>query len=133
MDKEDTLPIDTTLARFYGDEFYEKQVGASLTSAMAYAALLAPLFRPASVVDLGCGRGTWLKAFKDIGASKLVGYDGNWNTQRNMIDPSIVFRSANLNEPICTAECGTIRFGHVARSSRTSRTIVCQNIHPVIN
>jgi SAM-dependent methyltransferase len=100
VNTRDTLPINTTLAKFYGDDFYEKQVGASLTSAMTYAALLAPLFIPASVVDLGCGRGTWLKAFKDIGATKLVGYDGNWNTQRNMIDQAIVFRSANLNEPI---------------------------------
>jgi SAM-dependent methyltransferase len=100
------LIVDTqdALAKFYGDDFYKKQVGASLASAMTYAALLAPLFRPASVVDLGCGRGTWLKAFKDIGATKLVGYDGNWNTQRNMIDQSIVFRSANLNEPIRPAE-----------------------------
>ncbi len=56
------LIVDTqdALAKFYGDDFYKKQVGASLASAMTYAALLAPLFRPASVVDLGCGRGTWL-------------------------------------------------------------------------
>ena len=100
MSAQHSLPMNTTLAKFYGDDFYEKQVGASLTGAIKYAALLAPVFRPASVVDLGCGRGTWLKAFKDIGATKLVGYDGYWNTQRNMIDPAIVFRSANLNEPI---------------------------------
>ena len=56
------------------------------------------------MVDLGCGSGTWLKAFKNVAATKLVGYDGNLNNQRNMIDQSIVFRSANLNEPIRPVE-----------------------------
>ena len=46
------------------------------------------------MVDLGCGSGTWLKAFKNVAATKLVGYDGNLNNQRTMIDQSIVFRSA---------------------------------------
>jgi ribosomal protein L11 methylase PrmA len=52
------------------------------------------------VVDLGCGRGTWLKAFKEIGATKLVGFDDEWNMQENMIDRPINFKPCELNKRI---------------------------------
>ena len=51
-------------------------------SGLKYAELPAPLLNPKSVVDVGCGRGSWLKAFKEKGAVKLVGYDGSWNNQK---------------------------------------------------
>lgn len=93
------------LSRFYGDEFYkQKKMDASLRGAFKYADLLIPLFAPNSVVDVGCGRGTWLKAFKARGATKLVGYDGTWNTQENMVDQSIAFHGVDLNEPILTSD-----------------------------
>jgi SAM-dependent methyltransferase len=31
-----------------------------------------------SVVDFGCGVGTWLKAFKDNGVKEVLGLDGEW-------------------------------------------------------
>jgi hypothetical protein len=65
-----------------------------------YAGLIATFFTPKSVVDFGCGRGTWLKAFKEIGATKLVGFDGEWNSQRNMIDDSIIFNACDLNKGV---------------------------------
>ena len=98
---QDTSKKDTALEKLYGDHFYKYHMDASLRSALKYADLLSPLCKPDSVVDVGCGRGTWLKAFKEKGASKLVGYDGRWNSQENMIDQSIVFHGVDLNEPIC--------------------------------
>ena len=88
------------LARFYGDCFYEGHLDHSYASALKYADIVSPLLNPKRVVDVGCGRGAWLKAFKEKGASKLVGYDGTWNSQENMIDQSIVFHAADLNKPI---------------------------------
>ncbi len=88
------------LSKFYGEDFYKEQMEASLRSALKYAALLSALYKPDTVVDLGCGRGTWLKAFKEMGAKTLVGYDGTWNTQENMIDQSITFYGVDLNKPI---------------------------------
>jgi cyclopropane fatty-acyl-phospholipid synthase-like methyltransferase len=71
---------------------------------LKYAELLAPLLNPKSVVDVGCGRGSWLKAFKEKGAIKLVGYDGSWNNQKNMIDQSIIFHGVDLNKPIFVSD-----------------------------
>ena len=91
------------LATLYRDDFYKSQMEGSLRSAIKYVDFLLTICKPSSVVDLGCGRGTWLKAFKDRGVSTVVGYDGAWNSQDKMIDKSIVFFSVDLNMPISTA------------------------------
>ena len=79
----------------YDEAFYAAQVEESLKAARIYAARLAKVFAPASVLDVGCGRGAWLKAFGEAGASKLVGLDGSWN-EGEMVDPAIDFRSTDL-------------------------------------
>lgn len=86
----------------YSEEFYKGQIAGSLRSAVKYVDFLSTIYRPGSVADLGCGRGTWLKAFKDRGARKVVGYDGPWNEQNNMVDQAIEFHSVDLNKPIDT-------------------------------
>ncbi|WP_317897499.1 class I SAM-dependent methyltransferase [Aurantibacillus circumpalustris] len=35
------------------------------------------LYSPKSVVDIGCGLGTWLKVFEDHGVNDILGYDGS--------------------------------------------------------
>jgi hypothetical protein len=69
------------LAGFYGDDFYNSHMEESLRSASKYVEFLTTIYKPNSVADIGCGRGTWLKAFKDRGVSKVVGYDGTWNSR----------------------------------------------------
>lgn len=36
------------------------------------------LFRPASVLDIGCGFGHWLKVFKNYGTREVLGVDGDY-------------------------------------------------------
>lgn len=36
------------------------------------------LLNPNSVVDVGCGTGTWLKVFEDFGVEKILGIDGDY-------------------------------------------------------
>jgi SAM-dependent methyltransferase len=38
---------------------------------------LVKMFRPASVLDVGCGIGTWLKVFEEQGVKDIVGIDGD--------------------------------------------------------
>lgn len=87
-------------ACIYGEEFYEDQIGESYIAAKKYINILSNYYEPKSVVDVGCGRGAWLKAFKEAGAKKVVGYDGNWNSQEQMIDKNILFYPVDLNLPI---------------------------------
>jgi SAM-dependent methyltransferase len=65
---------------------------------------LARRFRPASVVDLGCGRGAWLAAWAEQGVGTLLGIDGPWNRQEAMLHPSIEFRAADLERPLQAAQ-----------------------------
>lgn len=73
-------------------------MAASLASARKYLRHLWPYLQPNSVLDVGCGRGGWLKACKELGCDTLVGYDGPWNNQAQMMEPDIVFRAVDLND-----------------------------------
>jgi SAM-dependent methyltransferase len=57
------------------------------------------LFQPKSVLDIGCGRGTWLKACGELGVKTLVGLDGPWNKTEQMVDPKISFKAVDFDTP----------------------------------
>lgn len=84
----------------YDEIFYAGQASASFISAQIYAHHLHKLLKPRTIVDFGCGRGSWLRAFSAMGVNRLVGYDGPWNSQDKMEDQAIFFISADLNRPI---------------------------------
>lgn len=88
----------STKHRNYNEHFYESQMSASLRSAKIYSEYLVELIKLDSVVDFGCGRGTWLHAFGLLGIKKLIGYDGFWNSQEKMVDREITFIGSDLNE-----------------------------------
>jgi cyclopropane fatty-acyl-phospholipid synthase-like methyltransferase len=58
--------------------------------------------KPKSVVDFGCGIGTWLNAFKRNGAQEILGLDGDWYNKEllfNHIKPD-EFQCVDLEQPI---------------------------------
>jgi hypothetical protein len=82
----------------YDDAFYAEQVDGSLKSARAYLGWLFALWQPASVIDVGCGRGAWLAACGERGVERLAGLDGDWVSQDMMLDPRIAFSRADLSQ-----------------------------------
>jgi hypothetical protein len=92
------------LASHYGENFYQDQGEESLRSARIVARYLWNYLQPASVIDIGCGRGHWLKAFGELGSQCLVGLDGDWNSQSQMTDPAIRFRAVDLNQRFAADE-----------------------------
>jgi SAM-dependent methyltransferase len=54
--------------------------------------ILVDLFNPKSVLDVGCGLGTFLKSFKDHGVKKVLGIDGNW------VDKGLLFKNIDSEE-----------------------------------
>jgi SAM-dependent methyltransferase len=91
----------TKLAKLYDATYYESQ---SVQSARIYLSFLWKFLQPLSVLDVGCGRGTWLKACHELGSKSLLGFDGDWNNQSSMIDSAINFQSIDLNEPFSAPE-----------------------------
>jgi hypothetical protein len=65
------------LLESYDQSFYNNQVNGSLASARVVVPLLLQVIgKIESVIDVGCGVGTWLSEFKRRGVSKIKGIDG---------------------------------------------------------
>lgn len=81
----------------YSRQFYHRQRGGSLSSAEVVLPLVFDLLHPASVLDVGCGVGTWLAVARKLGATATVGYDGPHVRQEMMIDNAIDLHRHDLN------------------------------------
>jgi cyclopropane fatty-acyl-phospholipid synthase-like methyltransferase len=57
------------------------------------------LVKPKSVLDVGCGIGTWLKAFEENGVTDYKGLDGNHVDRSLLKIPKDKFQAQNLMEP----------------------------------
>jgi SAM-dependent methyltransferase len=60
----------------YGPRFYDRHREGSASSARVVLPHVREWIRPASVVDVGCGSGTWLAAWQDLGVDDVLGVDG---------------------------------------------------------
>ena len=80
--------------------WYESFTSASASSARQVVPMLMDLLRPTSVVDVGCGVGTWLAAFQMSGVEDLLGVDGSWVEPRLLHIPAERFHALDLNRPI---------------------------------
>src|SRR5262245_59185328 len=88
------------LARAYGTLFYAEHADASYRSAAAVVPLIMKLFAPESVVDVGCGVGTWLRAFAEQGVSRLLGIDGPHVEQAGLRIRASQFQAHDLRMPL---------------------------------
>lgn len=61
----------------YDKGFYDMQSVQSYASAKKVIAVLQNYYCPKSVIDVGCGIGTWLKAWSEAGVDDYKGYDIN--------------------------------------------------------
>jgi SAM-dependent methyltransferase len=61
----------------YDQGFYEAQAAGSERSAGIVIPLLNAMITPSSVLDIGCGVGTWLHVWEQLGVTDIVGLDGN--------------------------------------------------------
>lgn len=60
--------------------------------------LIMELLNPRSVVDVGCGLGTWLKEFLNYGVQSVLGIDGEYVERKKMKIPENLFLAKNLEE-----------------------------------
>jgi SAM-dependent methyltransferase len=86
--------------KMYGPDFYDSQVDGARRSAKTVVPIVYNLIRPKSVVDVGCGRGTWLRVFKEYGVNRILGIDGDYIDRDSLEIPADCFRAADLNRPL---------------------------------
>ena len=68
-------------------------------SAEVIVPIVVGLLAPRSVLDVGCGRGTWLAVFSDRGVGEIVGLDGPHIAATDLEIPSAAFVSHDLLQP----------------------------------
>lgn len=64
--------------------------------------LLLKIINPKSIIDVGCGIGTWLSVAKDLGVGDLLGVDGDY-VDRNLLSKYLSdseFISCDLTQPL---------------------------------
>ncbi len=73
----------------------------NLESPRAVIPVITSLLKPKSIVDFGCGLGSWLRVFKDSGIDKILGLDGYW-VDRTKIETSVIdnFKEVDLEKEI---------------------------------
>src|SRR5689334_18409414 len=86
--------------RSYSPEFYEYHASGSLNSARTIVPILIQMFQPRSVVDFGCGVGTWLSVFESNGITNMLGIDGSYVQRDTLLIPSDRFLPADLSTPV---------------------------------
>jgi SAM-dependent methyltransferase len=82
----------------YSTRYYEALKEDSASSAQEVVPLILQLFPSRSVVDVGCGSGTWASAYAGAGC-EILGVDGSEVTLNQLLIPSDRFQRRNLAEP----------------------------------
>ncbi len=72
------------LSGLYNPRFFREIDSGSSRSAARIVPELIQLISPTSVVDVGCGRGTWLAEFERGGVTDVLGIDGAWVDSRHV-------------------------------------------------
>ena len=81
----------------YDEKFYHLQKDGSYRSASIVLPALMKYVRPRSVIDIGCGVGTWLAVWKNFGV-EIHGVDGDYVDRSQLLIPEENFHPANLEK-----------------------------------
>jgi SAM-dependent methyltransferase len=92
--------IDNATGRPYSGSFFAGQSPGSRSSAEAVVPLILDLVGSRSVVDVGCGVGTWLSVFCAHGVSDVLGIDGDYVPRGQLEIPPERFQAADLAQPL---------------------------------
>ena len=83
------------LAEFYAEDMYEGD-DRTVDSARILVPMVVALLHPKSIVDVGCGRGAWLREMNALGV-KILGLDGDYLKPSMLRFPHEFFRPTDLS------------------------------------
>jgi SAM-dependent methyltransferase len=84
------------MASVYDTQFYDDQAAGSSASSAEFVPYILELSRAKSVVDVGCGVGTWLRTYAQSGVPDILGFDGTWVDKSRLYIPQDKFRAVDL-------------------------------------
>ena len=80
----------------YDDHFFDWVDSGARVSARALLPRVREAVDVASVVDVGCGRGTWLAVWSELGVTDIAGVDGPYVDRGKLAIPAEAFTTADL-------------------------------------
>jgi len=83
----------------YRSDFFDFVDASSGRSAARFLSRLDLGFAPRSVLDVGCGRGVWLRAWKALGAGEVLGVDGAYVDRATLRIEPREFVARDLSQP----------------------------------
>src|SRR5437762_9386342 len=73
------------LTQVYDRDFFSAIQDGSRSSANEIVPRLMELLHPTSVVDVGCGTGSWLSVVRDQGVKDVLGIDGDYVDRKQVL------------------------------------------------
>lgn len=95
-----THDAGSAVSMTYDDIFYFENRAGSVMSARAILSTLLPHLECRSMVDFGCGTGTWLWVAHSFGVESIRGLDGDYVPPRQLMIPQDCFCAVDLEEPV---------------------------------
>lgn len=92
-------------SELYTADYFKRLDGGTSQSARVVVPLVLEMLRPRSVVDVGCGLGTWLTVFSELGVDDYLGIDGDYVDTGMLEIPVANFRAWDLREPLRLDRC----------------------------
>lgn len=86
-------------ASYFDTTYFGWQGDSAERSAQAVVPLVVDRFDPASVVDIGCGSGAWLKVFRQHGVAEILGIDAPYVEPQALRIAPEAFVARDLGEP----------------------------------
>ncbi|NET38798.1 MAG: methyltransferase domain-containing protein [Cyanothece sp. SIO1E1] len=99
-EKRNTPTSEQALDESYDQEFFNHLRDGSRQSAAVIVPLILNWINPNSVVDLGCGDGTWLSIFQAYGLDDIVGVDGSYVKPEMLQIPADHFMPWDLQQQV---------------------------------
>jgi SAM-dependent methyltransferase len=84
----------------YSTGFFQQYEHGSQASAQRILPIVFDLLHPHSMVDVGCGVGTWARAAMDLGVTDVIGLDGDYVDRTSLHVPLENFLPRDLNHPL---------------------------------
>lgn len=98
LNKSNILNGDTK-SLIYDKLFYMYNRYGSVMSARSILGFILKKLPCKSLIDFGCGIGTWLWVAQNYGVNEIVGIDGDYVSRNMLMIPEKFFQSADLSQP----------------------------------
>ncbi|MDF2409784.1 methyltransferase domain-containing protein [Aeromonas sp. 2HA2] len=85
----------------YNKGFYQDQASASYRSGVKVLSCLFDMIKkPDSILDIGCGTGSWLAAAHYLGVEDVIGVDGSSSAKKMLMIPDRFWLEENVGQKI---------------------------------